>query len=80
MELIKTVAKNSHYNVTKPFGRCSMSKGQLINAKSVKWQMFRISYWIDLTSTTVLKDSRMSRYEKHHNVPIAQDSIMYDVG
>ena len=39
MELIKTVAKNSHYNVTKPFGRCSMSKGQLINAKSVEMGM-----------------------------------------
>ena len=33
IELIETVSENSHYNVTKPFGRGVMPKGQMINAK-----------------------------------------------
>ena len=33
MELINTVAKNSHHNAAKPFGRGAMPKGQLIDAK-----------------------------------------------
>ena len=36
MELIQTVAKNSHHNATKPFGRGVTPKGQMINAKSVE--------------------------------------------
>ena len=37
MELIKTVAKNSHHNAAKPFGRGVMPK--MINAKSAKTRM-----------------------------------------
>ena len=33
MESIKTVAKNSHHNVEKPFGRGAMPKGQSIDTK-----------------------------------------------
>ena len=36
MELIETVAENSHHNVDKPFGKGAMSKGQLIDAKSAE--------------------------------------------
>ena len=36
MELIETVAKNSHHNAQKPFERSAMPKGQLIDAKSAK--------------------------------------------
>ena len=37
MELIKTVAKNSHHNAAKPFGRGAMPKS--IDAKSAKTEM-----------------------------------------
>ena len=33
MELIETVAENSHHNAVKPFGRGVMPKGQMIHAK-----------------------------------------------
>ena len=33
MELIKTVAKNSHHNASKPCGRGATPKGGLIDAK-----------------------------------------------
>ena len=33
MELIETVAENSHHNPAKPFGRGAMPKGQMIDAK-----------------------------------------------
>ena len=36
MELIETVAENSHHNSAKPFGRGATPKGGLINAKSVE--------------------------------------------
>ena len=36
MELIKTVAENSHHNAAKPFGRGAMPKGQMIDAKSAE--------------------------------------------
>ena len=39
MELIETVAKNRHHNVTKLFVRGAMPKGQLIDAKSAKTGM-----------------------------------------
>ena len=39
MELIETVAENSHQNMAKPFGRGAMSKGQLIDAKSAETGM-----------------------------------------
>ena len=39
MELIKTVAENSHHNAAKPFGRGAMPKGQMIDAKSVETGM-----------------------------------------
>ena len=39
MELIKTVAENSHHNVAKLFGRGAMLTGQMINAKSVETGM-----------------------------------------
>ena len=39
MELIEIVAKNSHHNAAKPFGRGAMVKGRLINAKSVETSM-----------------------------------------
>ena len=35
MELIKTVAENSHHNAPKPFGRGATPKGGVIDAKSV---------------------------------------------
>ena len=39
MELIKTVAENSHHNAAKSFGRGAMPKGQLIDAKSTETRM-----------------------------------------
>ena len=39
MELIKTVAKNSHHNAAKPFGRGAMPK--MIDAKSAETGMLR---------------------------------------
>ena len=33
IELIQTVAENSHHNAAQPFGRGAMSKGQMIDAK-----------------------------------------------
>ena len=36
MELIKTVAQNSHHNGVKPLKRGAMPKEQLINAKSLE--------------------------------------------
>ena len=39
MELIETVAENSHHNAVKPFGRGAMSKGEMIDAKSVETRM-----------------------------------------
>ena len=39
MELVKTVAENSHHNVRKPFGRGAMLKGQMIIAKSAETVM-----------------------------------------
>ena len=39
MELIKTVAENSHHNTAKPFGRGVMPKGQMIDAKSAEMEM-----------------------------------------
>ena len=39
MELIKTVAENSHHNVDKPFGRGAMPKGHMIDAKSAETGM-----------------------------------------
>ena len=36
MELIETVAENSHHNAAKPFGRGAMPKGGLIDTKSVE--------------------------------------------
>ena len=39
MELIETVAKNSHHNTAKPFGRGAMLKGQMIDAKSAETRM-----------------------------------------
>ena len=39
MELIEMVAKNSHHNMAKSFGRGAMPKGQLIDAKSAEMGM-----------------------------------------
>ena len=39
MELIETVAENSHHNAAKPFGRGVMPKGQMIYAKSTETGM-----------------------------------------
>ena len=39
MDLIETVAENSHHNTAKPFGRGATPKGGLINAKSVETEM-----------------------------------------
>ena len=39
MKFIKTMAENSHHNVTKPFKRGAVPKGQLIDAKSAKTSM-----------------------------------------
>ena len=39
MELIETVAENSHHNATKPFGRGAMLKGQIIDDKSAEMGM-----------------------------------------
>ena len=39
MELIETVAENSHHNAAKPFGRGAMPKGQMIDAKSAEMGM-----------------------------------------
>ena len=36
MELIETVVENSHQKLVKPFGRGTMAKGQLIDAKSAE--------------------------------------------
>ena len=39
MELIETVAENSHHNAEKPIGRGATPKGGLIDAKSVETGM-----------------------------------------
>ena len=39
MELIETVAENSHHNVAKPFERVVMPKGQMIGTKSMETGM-----------------------------------------
>ena len=39
IELIETVAENSHHNAEKPFGRGKTPKGGLINARSVETSM-----------------------------------------
>ena len=39
MELIETVAENSHHNAAKPFRRGATPKGGLIDAKSVETGM-----------------------------------------
>ena len=39
MELIETVAENSHHNAAKPFERGAMPKGGLIDAKLVETGM-----------------------------------------
>ena len=39
MDLIETVAKNSHHNAAKPFGRGATPKGGLIDAKIVETSM-----------------------------------------
>ena len=39
MELIETVAKNSHHNAAKPFERGAMSKGQMIDTTSAETGM-----------------------------------------
>ena len=39
MELIETVAENSHHHTAKPFGRGATPKGGLIDAKSVETGM-----------------------------------------
>ena len=39
MELIETVAENSHHSTIKPFERGVMPKGQMIDAKSVEMGM-----------------------------------------
>ena len=39
MDLIETVAENSHQNAAKPFGRGAMPKGQMIDAKSAETGM-----------------------------------------
>ena len=39
MELIETVAENSHHNSAKPFGRGAMPKGGLIDAKAIETGM-----------------------------------------
>ena len=39
MELIETVAENSHHKAANPFGRGAMPKGGLIDAKSVETSM-----------------------------------------
>ena len=39
MELIETVAENSHHNAAKPFGRGAMLKVQMIDAKSAEMGM-----------------------------------------
>ena len=39
MDLIETVAENSHHNAAKQFGRGAMKKGQMIDAKSVEMGM-----------------------------------------
>ena len=39
MELIEMVSENSHHNAAKPFGRGAMSKGQMIDAKSMETGM-----------------------------------------
>ena len=39
VELIEMVAENSHHNAEKPFGKGTMPKGGLINAKSIETRM-----------------------------------------
>ena len=85
MELIETVAENSHHNAAKPFGRGAMSKGQMIDVKSAETGMLLerikkmaevyIYYLTHSISATVLKDSPPSHFKRHRRVPIARDSI-----
>ena len=82
MDLIETVAENSHHNPAKPFGRGAMPKA--LDAKSaetgcslkgsIKWRKSRTYSWTDSTSVTVSKDSPPSHFKKRHHAQRAQDS------
>ena len=84
MELIETVARNSHHNVAKPFGRGAMPKS--IDAKSAKMGMLleRINKMAEvknllLDQLNICNGSERlapSHFKKHHHVQLAQDSTM----
>ena len=84
MELIETVAENSHHNAAKPFGRGAMPK--TIDAKSVETGMFleRIDKMAEVQNLLLdrlnilngIKDSPPSHFKRRHHLPTAQDVIM----
>ena len=81
MELIEMVAENSHHNVTKPFRRGAMPKGQLIDAKSAKTGCYLKesknggSLKSTIGPTEHPQQFQRTRPRLHRRVPIAQDSI-----
>ena len=83
MELIETVAENSHHNAAKPFGRCAMAK--MIDVKSAERGMpfKRISKMMDVENLLLdglniwnsFKRLAPAHFKRCRRVPIAQDSI-----
>ena len=86
MELIETVAKNSHHNAAKPFKRGATPKGGLIDAKSVEIGMLleKIDKMAEVKNLLLdrfhirngSEDLHPSLYKKHCHMPIAHASIM----
>ena len=84
MELIETVAENSHHNAAKPFGRGAMPKS--IDVKSAEMGMLleRIDKMAEVKNLLLdrlnihngLKDSPLSHFKRRHDARLAQDSIM----
>ena len=84
MELIKTVAKNSHHNAAKPFGRGAMPK--IINVKSAETGMLleRIDKMAEVQNFLLdrlnirngCEGLAPSHFKRCRRVQIAQDSII----
>ena len=81
MELIETVAENSHHNAAKPFGRAAMPKGQMIDAKLVEIGMLleRINKMAEVQNLLLdrlnirigSKRLTLSHFKRRRHVPIA---------
>ena len=76
MELIKTVAENSHHNAMKPFGRGAMPKGQLIDTKSAETSMLleRIEEMAEVQN--LLLDRLNIRYDSKGLAPVLLQEVL----